>query len=590
MNITSKRIIMKILFLSVLFVLGCLQGPWEYDNEEKPTYRGIHVNAYVIADQAVDNVCFEKINELDEFYTAAFPFYQQATITIQGKSSKNSSTEHVLEALTSRPNCFANSGLVPVLGESYNLTAVLTWDSNGRVVTSTLQSSTKIPDMFSIHDSARVSSWALNAGGDEVVSQDFLSLYTSLPLEAQEGLADLYGDTLLALQDTTELENWYFQNSKSIRITIDSLLVLYDEKIHFKDGDSVYYLTGARNTQSQYYSANASEDVGGVLITHKFSPYGIVPTNPFAEIGGFKVTIEEMYFSGQTRRLINYPKVQDSEYSLLDSMGVVNTWLIGGKNTLYFYGMDKAYLDYTETYVQQNNQPASAKLFNIKGGQGVFSGGVLDSFDVYIKVPKATVQFSYFESHAAFCKEEDWNNEDCREWSLEYCKEVAFDDKKAAEENLYFMKNGGYKSCAAELLILALREDYTPDTLETLLKAQEQVTIDSKDYSLFTDLNIDALDFAKKSHCIQTGFEEAYCQEYQDYCEEGNTKFIGGKTGKEYCQLDQWNYCIDNKWAKPSCDWALVTYCNSQNVKSEILCNQASKFCNENPDHKVCRS
>ena len=56
---------MNILILGVFFIVGCLQGPWEYDNEEKPTYRGIHVNAYVIADQAVGNVCFEKINELD---------------------------------------------------------------------------------------------------------------------------------------------------------------------------------------------------------------------------------------------------------------------------------------------------------------------------------------------------------------------------------------------------------------------------------------------------------------------------------------------------------------------------------------------
>ena len=78
MNITFKRRIMKTLILSVFLIAGCLQGPWEYDNEEKPTYRGVHVNAYVIANQAVDNVCFEKINELDEFYTGAFPFYQEA--------------------------------------------------------------------------------------------------------------------------------------------------------------------------------------------------------------------------------------------------------------------------------------------------------------------------------------------------------------------------------------------------------------------------------------------------------------------------------------------------------------------------------
>jgi len=139
----------KIPFLFLL-LLSC-QGPWSYYPENPENYRGIWVNAYIIAGRPVEEVCFEKMHDLDEVRMPGFAFYEEAEIRIKGTFNGEKDVSFGLYPFYHKPNCFGGPHyLMPEAGENYELEASITWDSAGTKVTSRLSAKTYIPKKFKI--------------------------------------------------------------------------------------------------------------------------------------------------------------------------------------------------------------------------------------------------------------------------------------------------------------------------------------------------------------------------------------------------------------------------------------------------------
>lgn len=575
----------------VLLFWSCgIQGPWEYDFEESSTHAGIHVFAYIIADEPIDDVCFDKMWQLDETSTRAFAFYKSHNVQISGRDTTGVQKTVTLQPELDRVNCFSTNELVGVRGEQYELTARFVWDSAGVDVTTDLSGIAKIPTYFRAPDSAKVLSWALNAGGTEDIpinqgdSTDLLAFLGSFPPQAQEDFLEIYGEELSQFTTQEETLQWYQENLARVNQTADSLLLLYEEQVFYQEGDTVFYMTGSRNTKSHTFDMDFSEDVGSVLVTQIYSDDFILPTNPFAEIGGFTPDIEDLFEGTGERRLINYPKGQGPNFSSLDSMGIVNTWFYGGENVLYFHGMDPNYLRYTETFVEENTEAGVLKQFNIEGAQGFFVGGVVDSFKVFIKIPENTLQYSGYEAQAAWCNSQNWNSKTCRAFASQYCIDVNYNDSIAASAGFRGMEKGGYYSCEIEKYQLGLDSGITVDSLQTYVRFGGALTIDSLTIQFSPDAKIEGeaytyLEEAMLRKCAESDYSLEYCDAFQSDCWQGNAQ----------CKTSQWNYCLDNNWRGDACQWSLVTYCRDNNINSSVLCGPADDFCRQNPNHAVCQ-
>ena len=150
MNIISKKWILAF----SIFLISCLQGPWEYYPEETVAYRGIYTIGQVVAGSAPE-ICFTPLLALDEAMASDFAFYDSAYVEVSGSFESLGERTVILKPLEERPNCFISStedSFRALPAESYTMNAVFVWDSLGTRVTSRYTAEAKIPSLFSIKE------------------------------------------------------------------------------------------------------------------------------------------------------------------------------------------------------------------------------------------------------------------------------------------------------------------------------------------------------------------------------------------------------------------------------------------------------
>ena len=495
MNTTSK---IGAIWAGLLLVTGCiLPGPWDYSPRDKPAFRGILASVYAVADRPVANACFERLLTLDEGYTAAFSFYDSATVGIEGRFSTGGQTL-VLQRDSITPNCFTGNASVHFLrGETYNLTARFVWDSAGTRVVSMLRATARIPTSFRVSDTA------------------------AAPRVAKQGLA-------------------FFQ-------TVDTNSEKYQtDLIHYLRGDTLFYIGGNSrlNNLSHYFHSERSDDVNGVLVTQRYDTtiLGGRPVTSFDLLFGIKPDSGQFYYPGDHRRLILDPStISQSGYNVLDSIGVVNAWLWAGPNRLYFYGVEKAYTDYNFSNVNDpgggpvDQNPKITPLTNVSGGRGFFAGMIVDSFDLFIKTDSMTKVYSYPATRAHVCRNDGWfESRDCAGWYREYCHD-----------------NGEVPSdCQLDVVYTCL-ENTTPTSGSCGILADDSSMYleATRRYCIDHDYPINVPDCAAVKHECETGSPGNGCQLILwkkcdlDYwkpavCTEGRKSYcsVYGDTQRELCR------------------------------------------------------
>jgi hypothetical protein len=146
MSIIFKK---KFSIAVALVFLSC-QGPWSYWPEDPGNYKGIWIYAHVISGRPVEDVCIEKLLELDETYMPGFAFFESATVSISGPFNGSNRTITLAQNLA-KPNCFYGPfSAIAENGGSYKLDVTVQWDSSGHFVTSAFTAETSIPKKFSI--------------------------------------------------------------------------------------------------------------------------------------------------------------------------------------------------------------------------------------------------------------------------------------------------------------------------------------------------------------------------------------------------------------------------------------------------------
>jgi hypothetical protein len=333
-------------------------------------------------------------------------------------------------------------------------------------------------------------------------------------------------------------------------------------------------MNGALNTLSHYFSSDRSTDVGCVLISQRFDSASGRPETRFDAPVGIKPDSDQYYFPGYIRRLLIYPDAKGSKgWNLLDTMGVVNTWFHTKKNTLYFYGFESAYYNYLSTVIQVDGggggdvDPRIQAKYNVKGGAGVFAGGIQDSFDIIIDTVPGTVVYPLQVTHALFCEKEGWNdNKDCREYYPRYCRDNAYKPPV----------------CASAAITACLFADMNPP--DTALKALCAPVADT------ARLNGWSREEGENAYCIGRGFpaDDPICSGASG--EKGANARCLETQGIDGCKETLWDYCRDHAWQPDSvCGPGLASYCHDKPRLSETLCKHADAWCAANPASVLCK-
>lgn len=543
---------------------ACLQGPWDYYPDNPPPFRGVFATGYVLAGKPLTRICFERVLDLGEEHTQAFAWYDSAEVRISGPFS-GQSRAIALAAINDTPNCFrGDTGLRAERGGTYTLEARFAWDSAGARAHSLVKGEAHVPDSFSIHRTAAAPSFAKTGGlTGNIFDLGFLA---KLPPAVRAPMVAEYGDSLARFQDdTTGLGSYLERHGKAIQDRLGELLKR--DQFVYHEGDTLFYLNGPLlNTASHYFSSDRSPDVGCVLITQRFERASGRPETAFDSPLGFQPDSDAFYFPGDIRRLLLYPNaVGGSGWNLLDSIGVVNTWFHTLRNRFYFYGFEKAYYDYHTTATQtqgggggEGGDPRVKPKYNVSGGQGIFVGGVPDSFDLYIEADSLTKVYPLPATRAFKCGKDGWSgSQDCREYYPEYCKTEGWQPKV----------------CAAD----AVRRCRYPATARDMAMGICDSLSDPG--RIPPDLAL----IGETQYCIETAFpSEPVCDAPREACLE--TK------GWTLCKQGFWNYCLDHQWRPEEiCGPALASYCRDRPRLSETLCRHADAWCAAHADSPLCK-
>jgi hypothetical protein len=535
---------------------ACIQGPWDYYPKNPPPYRGVSVSGYVLADRPIQHVCFERLLDLDEESTQAFGFYDSVDIRIAGRFS-GVERDLALNAITDTPNCFkGDSAALVERGRNYDLTASLTWDSAGTRVTTVVRGTAKVPALFTVHRDASAPRMAATGGiPDNIFTFEFFRSLPDTVLRAlgekyPEGVDLILADTSAAYLDTSTAVKEYLRvNGKGITSLVIGLLQKDNEV--YQEGETRFYLNGALNTLSHYYSCDRSPDVQSVLITQEFDPESERPQTAFDSPLGLEPDSADFYFPGNHRRLLIYPDSKGANgYNMLDSMGVVNVWFHTKRNRLFFYGMEQAYYSYISTAQGGGGGEADPRVvpkFNVTGGQGFFVGGIPDTFDVYIEADKLTKTYPLPVVHGLACNDDGWlSGPDCRNYYRTWCSG----------------KDWAAGECRVDAVMASLEADFEADTV---LKARVAAKADSagRDTVVYR--------VALNEFCVNNEFKAGICAAPKTECL--------GTSGRNSCKEALWNFCLDNSWSPDQCDPGLASYCHDKPRLSEVLCRQADKWC-----------
>jgi len=597
-----KQFRLILLCAFVLFAC-CLQGPWEYRPDDTPVFRGLTVNAYIIAGRPVTDFCVERLRTLQETYTAGFPFYDSASVIISGNGGSGVKTI-TLTPKQGCPNCFTGpEDFTGQPGEDYTLTARFTWDSSGSRAVSTITGTASIPRTWKCSRIAKVNAAAVTpADTSTTVDNPVLTaLFGDLPPEVISIVAALYLpeiDSIMA--DTTALTSYFARNGERIRGTIDSLLSDDKRLVPYNFGDTLTYMSGSLNLLPHYFSFDYSNEIAGMLITHTFEKDAIQPVNSFDQFAAAFGPLEPAFFyePGTEYRLQFLPLIEDSSAEnpllLFNNVPLSNGYLKGGKNTFYFYGTDHHYADFVTTYIEQHSASNVTPLHSVTGAQGYFVGMSLDSFVVNITIPPDVQAYTTFEAHAAFCSdtvgEKVWNSKDCRCFEPTYCEEVAYNEEQYAFDHPDIIREPALRNnCLAEAVAHYLEEGKDIGFVEdSILTNGNMVEFDVRNDNGTTSRQsrtFSAEELARANnegllrYCIRDEFGDSLCSDVEASC----------KTGKGESAEALYTYCEDTNWQPSPCRWATALYCREKANPPKELCEKGNTWCKEHPEDDVCK-
>jgi hypothetical protein len=569
------RITRTVLFLTAAaaaaILAACIQGPWDYYPDNPPTFRGVSVTGYALADRPIENVCFERRLDLHEENTQAFAFYDSADVRIKGRFS-GVDRDLRLAPIDNAPNCFEGNPADTVeRGQTYELTASLTWDSSGTRVTSVIRGTAKVPVSFSIHRDAKAPKLAFSGEvPDNIFDLEFIrslsrSVMDTMRIEFPE-LA-LFTDTSLTQEDidtSTAIQAFILKDGQRLQARLVGLLG--EDLDTYRENATLFYMNGDFNTLSHYYSSDRSSDVQSVLITQQFDSNSSRPSTSFDSPLGLEPDSSEFYFPGDHRRLLIYPDAKSAKgWNLLDSLGVVQVWFHTGRNRLFFYGMEQPYYAWLSTVTQVQGggggdvDPRVKGKYNVTGGQGVFVGGIPDTFDVYIKVDTTSKYKSYPLPlvRGAKCNEDGWfSGKDCRAYLRPWCSG----------------KDWAGKECDVDAIRASLEAEFSVDSADTILKAQ----VSEEGFRNLHD------SVSRDTSTLRRGTEE-FCVDWNfpaagGACDKARTECLETK-GLNSCKDALWKFCLDNAWRPDQCKPGLASYCNDKPRLSEVMCRHADKWC-----------
>jgi len=175
-------------------------------------------------------------------------------------------------------------------------------------------------------------------------------------------------------------------------------------------GETIQYLPAPMDLQSNYFIPEYSDDVGGVLVSMVYSDDGYWGENSIDKIAGqFSETSDtarharfgdrRIVYTAMNKQIANANKDIDS----IPIMGM-NFPAIGNVKLL-FYAVPPEFMKYNETHGSGDSRIKA--IYNIQGGAGIFSGMLVDTFEVNVETSPAIKTFSYADAQRSYCERMD---------------------------------------------------------------------------------------------------------------------------------------------------------------------------------------
>lgn len=236
--------------------------------------------------------------------------------------------------------------------------------------------------------------------------------------------------------------------------------------------------------------------------------------------------------------------------------------------------------------------------YNVEGGQGTFVGGIVDTFNVYIKVDALTKSYSTPAVHAYACREDiGWGgNKDCRAYYRIYCQEKNWQPLDCGLDKIKYLLEQSLKakifdSIAVDFIQKIVLKDTSKVALKKEIATAENQVCGEQDFQLpdSTTVNVLAISSSKDS-TGKISFDTVATPKIntRNICAEEKIACLETK-GINDCKQSLWNFCLDRNWRPTQCNLGLVSYCREKPRLSEILCKNADAYCKEHPTETLCK-
>ncbi len=617
--------LMKSIFISlILFLLvGCdVPGPWEYNVEDIPVYKGVYVSGYVIADRKIENICFDKLYDLNEFYATGFAFYDSAQIIVSSGADSL-----YLSPKSGVPNCFEDTtGYVPLKGVDYALQAVVYWDSAGVKTATSINGVAQVPTLFTLKDSARYQLPDLQPQ-PENPQQRFTYLqgvneYVKDATLDSLGFFNIETDTVEQFElGLLLVSNW--DSLYNIMVHFDSIV---EKVIHYSNGDTISYLYDNQNLGFHVLGSENSEDVGGLLYSRAFTDSALFPENMFISMfeGMFGQEFgPEFYYVSDTLSRTgvseNGPTPEGDSW-LNENIWLNNIMFYGGLNTVYMYAMEPFYFRYISTAVNAESDPKTVAEHNVIGARGFFVGGVVDTFSIFVAVDSLRKFYTREETVVAFCNKQDergdgpgggghgeegaaygWDAEkECRTYLEEYCHAFNYNTERCVslviEENILSGKNWDdaslldsvwnsyYDSLQLEVLGIDTtnKEVVAEDHVQELLNARNSVEALKTNDAIYNENK----ERGYGLYCVENNFPTPHCDIVKEAAHDISTVSFVKDILIVYCEDRNWNSVLF-----PQCGPALIVHVENKKAEGKfsiVLEREAAQYCRAHPIELVC--
>jgi len=178
----------------------------------------------------------------------------------------------------------------------------------------------------------------------------------------------------------------------------------------YNSGDTIQYLPPPMDFQSNYFIPEYSDDVGGVLVSMVFGEDIYWGENSIDKIAGqFSETSDTARHARFGDRRIVYVAMNKQIANAnkdIDSIPIIGMDFPAiGNIKLLFYAATPEFMKYNETHGSGDSRTKA--IYNIQGGAGIFSGMLVDTFEVNIETLPDLKTFSYTEAQKSYCDRKD---------------------------------------------------------------------------------------------------------------------------------------------------------------------------------------